>query len=299
MINFQLNEDGLAYLTKKALVFVEGFHTDSQKREHSFSRDRLLQIIKNTNKKIREGVRIPFQRDHKKTQDFNLGDVEGEFYSKIITSEDLPNPKHTHLIGKLGVFVNNIKVKSKEAIQQVIEGGISTISAGIDPATECFIEVSATPFPAIVGPALFSQGLEEDFSILTYSKEYMDEEMEESMENDNSKVFSMEQALGLDDREASLKEDYFIMAKALYRVLSSLYMAGENELKDLNPIEESYSAIEFFVSGVEDIFGLTYSEEEEKENPSGITGSNIPGYNKKQMGFSKFPGKKTKKYVRF
>ena len=39
------------------------------------------------------------------------------------------------------------------------EGRIKTLSPGIDPATECFVEVSATPIPAIIGPSLmFSRG---------------------------------------------------------------------------------------------------------------------------------------------
>jgi len=309
VINFYLQEDGSAKITKKALVFVEGVHTDSQKRKHDFGYARVLQIVQNTNEKISQGFRVPFQQDHKKTQDFNLGDIDGEFYTKVITEKDLPNPKHRHLLGKLGVFVDSIIVKSKQAIQQVIEGGIKTISAGIDPDTESFIEVSATPFPAILGPALFSQG-ENEVSILKFSEDSdLEEGMTPKMKKSNSKVFSMEEALGLGKEEDSIHEEYEVVSQALYQVLISLYKADEAELKGLNPIENSYNAIEFFVQNVEDIFGLTMSDEEESGDMSGIKGSDIPGYNKKQMGFSKSFGKdiskkeksiqKNKKYVRF
>jgi hypothetical protein len=50
-----------------------------------------------------------------------------------------------------GVFVDNVVARGKDVVQKIIDKNIRTLSPGIDPATESFIEISATPVPAIIG----------------------------------------------------------------------------------------------------------------------------------------------------
>jgi hypothetical protein len=144
-------------LCKKALVLVAGKHRDNKQRWHEFSEDRLHRIAKNSNAMFQQGTRIPLLKDHNKTQDSVVGDIDSYFEVREITEENLPNPKHKHLIGKLGLFVDNIVVRSKAAIEQAKEGLLSTISPGIDILTDTIREVSFTPTPAIVGLSMFNR----------------------------------------------------------------------------------------------------------------------------------------------
>ena len=281
-----------AELVKSALVFVEGVHVDSNKRKHNFHSSRVQSIVENTNKKVLAGERIPFQKDHKKTQDFNLGDVDSTFRTEIITPENLPNPKHTHLLGKLGVWVDKIVVKGQQAIDSVVNKTITTLSAGIDPATDSFIEISATPFPAIVGPTLFSQEADNDAFLLLEFETGMEKEGEldkgPQMMKPNKQAFSMEEALGLGKQKENMLSKYSKLSEALYNVLQSYYSASEDELQGKDPIQNSYDSIKFFVTELEDLFGLIQNEE---ENP--ILRKKSVKLDKKQLGFSRFKTEKT------
>lgn len=301
MLLFKQTDNGLQ-LSGPALIFVEGKHTDSKKRDHIFDVNRIQRIVDNTNQFIRKGGRVPFQRDHKKEQAFNLGDIDGEFYCAPITPDKLPDPRYKHLIGKVGVFVDNLVAKGQEAVMAIKEGRIKTLSAGIDPITESFVEVSATPIPAIIGPALmFSRNgniYEEDNFLLfesspmnprpsAYDPEANGSEGSESSPfNRRNKVFSMEEALGRGENVKQLQTQYNELAEALWNVLSSYYSAGEEELQGKNPVEESYNNIDFFVKELESLFELTYKEEEQQQD------AQMPGGNMGNSGGKQSPGTK-------
>ena len=272
-LNFSQDEEkGLSSLTKPALVFVEGEHTDSNKRTHFFSKDRIHRIVANTNEFFNQGRRIPFQLDHKKDQNNNIGDVESEFYTKTITAEDLPNPRHTHLLGKLGVFVDNVVAKGKEVVQKVIDRKISTLSPGIDPATESFIEVSATPIPAIVGPSLFSKNGDEDDNIILFESSFLGETSVQSKKPkaQKGKAFSFEQLKELNKNMNEVRKEYTEVSDGLFKILSDIRSSSEEELQGLNPVEASYDAIETFIEAVEEMFNLSEDEDDKGVSESGI-----------------------------
>lgn len=72
-------------ITKRALVMVEGEHIDSAKRRHVFDAERIKRIAERTNNWLSQGGRVPWQRDHKKTQQDNIGDLEGGLEVRVIT----------------------------------------------------------------------------------------------------------------------------------------------------------------------------------------------------------------------
>lgn len=271
LLNFSLVETeggDVEALAKAALIFVEGKHKDSMGREHLFDPQRIQKFVQNTNKHLEMGGRLPVQMDHKKTQDFNIGDVESLLYTKVITEDDLPNKKFRHLIGRVGVFADNVVIKSKKAIEDVKAKIINTLSPGLDPLTESFIEVSATPTPAIIGPALFSQSGTEMDNFITF------EMMPEKEGNSNSamttgkKAFSFEQLRDIKNGVEKKEEEYEELTEELFEILCSLYNASEEELaaQQVDPIEASYQAIEYFLSELEEMFELTESEEDGEED---------------------------------
>jgi hypothetical protein len=272
MLNFSINENKNEVIAKDALIFVEGSHVDARKTPHVFSRDRVLNIVKNTNDRIKQGYRIPWQLDHKKTQDANIGDLQGALYTKVIEDiDDLPNPEHTHLIGKLGVFAKNMIAKGADIVEKVKAKSISTLSPGIDPSTESIIEISATPYPAILGPALFG-GLELQEPLLLFAENEKaldfpesESEGEPVRKKRNKKVFTMEEALGFEVDQNLVEKEFVQATEALWKVLSSYHSATEEELKGKNPIEGSYNAIQYYVGKLEEIFALVDDEDNQKQ----------------------------------
>lgn len=142
-------------LKKKGLILIEGTQTDSKGRKHTFSADRLHDIVFNTNELISTGARIPLLEDHQKLQDKVVGDLTGTLRAEVITEDNLPDARFKSLIGKVGIFVDEMSIKSQRAIQQAKEGLLSTISSGLDPITNIIREVSFTPTPAINGCVTF------------------------------------------------------------------------------------------------------------------------------------------------
>jgi hypothetical protein len=269
LLKFSISEEDQSFsLAKKALIFVEGTHKDSMGRQHEFPASRVKKFVDNTNSFIRSGGRLPFQKDHKKTQDFNIGDVEGELYTKVITESDLPNVKYRHLLGKVGVFVDNIVGKGREVCDQIAQGLIKTLSPGLDPMTESFIEVSATPTPAIIGPALFSKEGDEMDNLI-----YFEAMMPEAAEYKGSpsfkeKAFSFDELNSKKKSEEKIEEIYEELSEDLFSILYSIATASEEGLAaaSINPVESSYDAIEYFLSNLENLFGLVGDDEEELEN---------------------------------
>lgn len=169
---------------KKALILAEGTWTDNKKREHSFPAERLHLIAENTNRFFEAGNTIPLLKDHQKTTDSLIGELDDYVEVRPISENDISSPRHSHLIGKLGLFASKVLIQSKQAIQQIQENLIKAISPGIDVVENCIKEISATPIPAIAGMSLFSRhssGLfwEEDDSSDELDFEQIKEKFEE------------------------------------------------------------------------------------------------------------------------
>ena len=269
MINFTQIDEEISTLTRPALVFIEGEHTDATKRTHFFNRQRVQNIVENTNAFLKQGRRIPFQLDHKKDQLNNIGDVTSEFYTKEITEADLPDPNYKHLIGKLGVFVDNVVARGKDTVQKIIDKSIRTLSPGIDPATESFIEISATPVPAIIGPSLYSQNGEVEDNVIYFQSSYISTVSPKNSSSYTnaqpiSKAFSFKDLERLNEKMGALESKYNKLSGGLFKILSDIRYSSEEEMAGINPVEASYDAIEEFIERLEDLFKLTEEANEEE-----------------------------------
>lgn len=275
-------------LSKSALVFVEGQHKDNKHRVHIFDKDRIEDLVSKTNQFLAQGGRVPFQRDHNKTQEYNLGDIESDFYTEILTADNLPDPKYKHLIGRLGVFVDNVVAKGKAAVDAVLSKSIRTLSPGIDPILGIFAEVSATPLPAIVGPALFSQfNFDENdssgylmFEAMEASSPVTDPVVPASRNDIPIKAVSFDDLYSGREKKNVLEKEYFNLVGDLFTILTSLTSMSDEELvsKEIdNPIQASYDAMQYALEELEEMFGLT-EESEEESSGLNVTGEdeNMP-----------------------
>lgn len=235
-------------VVKKALVMVEGTHIDSNKRKHVFSAERVQRVVENTNRMLASGGRVPWQKDHQKTQDANIGDLEGKLEVRIITERDLPNPRSRHLIGKVGAFASELVAKGADVVQEVVAGRIKTLSPGIDLVTDTIREISATPTPAIVGLSTFRRASSQSYADF---------------------ALSMEEAMSEQEDEDALKEEFEELGDKFWVVVSSISNAQPEELGDQEPSELLMNAIADYSYLVQELLGLT---EDQDPNQSGYPG---------------------------
>lgn len=271
-------------LVKRALLMVEGDHIDSAKRHHSFPAARIRRIAANTNAFISKFGRVPWQKDHAKTQDANIGDLEGEVEVRRITPADLPHPNLKHLVGRLGIFTDSLIAKGQDVIEQINAGRIKTLSPGIDTATDIIREISATPTPAIVGLMTFRRGQDREarFTSLT---------MEEA-------------EVELADMDA-LKNDAHDLLDLFLKVNEAILTATEDELEGQDPFELQAQAISDFVGRLEELMGVTNDamappdmEEPDPTQPSTAAANSAPtgrtapapGYTQRQQGIQMSDG---------
>lgn len=249
-------------IVKEALLMVEGIHIDSKKRRHQFPRERIQRIANNTNNFVASGGRVPWQQDHKKDQSSNLGDLlEDGVELRVITPQDLPNPRSKHLLGKLGIFGKLIG-RGADVVSQVVAGRVKTLSPGIDVATDTIKEISATPTPAIVGLSTFALSWED-------------------IEQEGEEI-------------AQQREDYDELCDKFWDLIQGIQMSGEEELQGSNPTDLMFGAVDGFAQRLTDLLGLNEQQEEEQEgtaqpqqmggnNGAAPQGNRNPGYLRNQQ----------------
>jgi hypothetical protein len=235
-------------ITKKALVAVEGTFEDSGGVPHTFSVDRLNTIADHTNIAINAGNIIPVCQDHSKTVDSTVGTVEGNAYTKTIEMTDLPNSKSTHLIGKMGLFLEDVHIKATDAVSKVAGGIVKSVSMGLnlDPRDHRIMELSLVPIPAIPNMGLFkhssaSFGMEgtEDAQAFTW----------EDLEADS---------MAMDE----LQEEFDDLSEQLWKLLKNIYTSDAIDINDVAVLKQYvYSALNGYSIRVMDVLGLNDTEQ--------------------------------------
>lgn len=255
--DYSISDEGL---TKRALILVEGEHIDSKKRKHYFSKDRINDIAENTNTYFNQGANIPLLADHNKTVNAALGNLESPVYVEYITEDNLPNKKAKHLLGKLGIFAEEIVVKSKDAIDKVANNIVNTISAGLDITTDTIREISLTPTPAILGMSLYKNAEFENTTALTFDD--LDQE-----ESDMSELEAM----------------YEQLTNKLWQITKNIQTVDESYLDNVDPYELQMQALEEFTIRFMDIIGMNEEQEQENINEDPRLNINNAGNNPNTM----------------
>jgi len=237
---FQESEDHAQGLVRKALVAVEGAFKDSKGTEHVFSQERLNTIAEHTNRALGSGVDIPVCTDHQKTVANTVGNFgEGaEAFTKMITAEDLPNAKATHLIGKMGLFVNNVVLSSLDAIEKVKNKVVTSVSMGLnlDKNDHRIMELSLVPIPAIPNMGLFSVG-------------------------NNGQAFTWEELERNEQSIEDLKEDYTKLTDQLWTLINNVYTDESIDIANMEVLKQYlYTALNGFSVRALDLLGVKEEE---------------------------------------
>lgn len=228
-------------VVKKALVAVEGEFADSDGTNHVFTSDRLQTIADHTNQALEKGIQIPVCLDHQK----NVGNTVGGLgdtstaYTKVITEEDLPNPRAKDLIGKIGLFLNDVIVKAEDAVDKVKKKIVTSVSMGLnlDPKDHRIVELSLVPIPAIPHMGLFSFSLGDTVS----TKKAMTWEELEASKNSLKNV----------------EEEFTELTEELWSILQTLYTSESTEIEDLPTLKQYvYTALNGYSIRVLESLGL-------------------------------------------
>jgi hypothetical protein len=240
-----MGNDGI---TKKALVAVEGVFEDSGGVPHTFSVDRLNTIADHTNAALSAGNVIPVCKDHNKTFDSTVGKVEGSAYTKPIELSDLPNSKSTHLLGKIGLFLEDVHIKAANAVNSVADGIVTSVSMGLnlDPKDHRIMELSLVPIPAIPNMGLFKHK-SANFS--------MDED-------DDSQAFTWEDLEADSMAMDELEEEFDDLSKQLWTLLKNIYTSDAINITDISVLKQYvFSALNGYSVRVMDVLGLNDAEQ--------------------------------------
>jgi len=240
---------------KKGLVLIEGTHVDSKKRTHTFSPARIREIVSNSNALFAK-TRIPVLMDHKKEQSSVIGDVESQFQCTTINEDNFPGADDKGLTGKLGIFVNQIAIKSGEAIRQLNEGLLNTLSPGIDVVSNAIREISATPNPAIANLSLFKRA-EFESDALTF----------DDLENS-------------DDMLDKIRNQYEDLTNKLWELTETIQTIDEQALNGQSREEVQYQAINDFATRFLTLIGSGEEEQDPmmQEANGGSYPNQVQGY---------------------
>lgn len=264
------------YLIRNALIFVEGDHTDSKVRDHSFPRERVIKIAENTNRVIERGGTIPILYDHQKTARSVVGSIDDPLILKEISKEDINQlvngNKLNYLIGRLGIFSNSVKLKDPAAIEGFLNDIVRTISPGIDLRVDVIREVSIVATPAIPGLSLFSSLPHGEIKVL----ESKDENCKNGTEDTDpiadfyimspyARTYSLDEALKEKTKLDSKKQEFIETAELLWEVLLNIRtnFYDPNEIVSL-----SSENLQTFVAKVLSMLGLDeFISEQQGQSP--------------------------------
>lgn len=228
-------------LVRSALVFIEGEHTDNKGRKHVFTADDVRLIVTNTNAHIERGGTVPILYDHDKSAKQVAGSVDQPFILRPITPEDLPNlvngDKLGYLIGRLGVFTHDFKLKDAEAIRLFANDLTRTISPGIDTKTRIIREISIVPTPAIPGLSMYSTNTE---TVAHFASPYIG-------------IYSLEEAIKEKQSVSSKKKDFLELAELLWDVLLNVRTQFYETSEMVNLVSEN---LEQFIAKVLEMFNI-------------------------------------------
>lgn len=149
-------------LIKEGLLFYSSTTSeplvDSRGNAHNVTPEDIKALAHNTNEYLKLTDIYVF-KEHDRDPETALGLISdsGCFEAKEIT-EDIAtvHPKLKPLVGRWGLFCNNVKLVNENIIDKVSKGLSKSVSIGADLVNKVVKELSITSTPAAAGSSLFS-----------------------------------------------------------------------------------------------------------------------------------------------
>ena len=252
---------------KKGLIFYsttdESPHVDSRKVAHDFPPDRVIKLVENTNRHFETTeLGIPVLTEHRKDVNNVVGFIESPLEAKVITEEYTKgNPKLKHLLGRVGVFVNDVKIKSSEIIEKMNQGLAKSVSAGIDLDSFSIKELSLVALPAIANATLFSYQNQKKGNMKRNKKNYL------LLPRESNYALSIDEAMTASQTIEQQREEAQKVFTAFLEVVEDANEIDEEEMASMgiqDPSEIIQSAIEDLSARLGDMFlGMPMEEQQE------------------------------------
>ena len=239
-------------LTKEGLIFYSTLenspHVDSRKVSHDFSPDKIYRLVANTNKHFDiSEVGIPVLTEHKKDVNNVVGFIESPVEARIIDEVYTKgNPKLKHLLGRVGVFVKDVVIKTPEIIDRMRRGLAKTVSAGIDLDSFSIKELSLVALPAIPNATLFSYHGNKSIPNMKKVKNKNLFSKRVSSENESNYALSIEEAINSAQTIEEQREEALKLFNAFLEVIEDANEIEEEEMSSMgiqDPSEIIQSAI--------------------------------------------------------
>lgn len=231
-------------LVRSALIFVEGNHTDNKGRSHQFPKEVVTTICNNTNEYIKRGGTVPILYDHNKTAKQVAGSIDEPLILRPVVESDLPNlvngNRLGYLVGKLGIFSDDVKLKDEDAIRLFANDLARTISPGVDMKTLIIREVSIVPTPAIPGLSMYSTNISDDIADFTSASPYLG-------------VYSLEEAIKEKQSVSSRKKEFIELAELLWDVLLNIRTQFYDTAEMVNLVSEN---LQQYIAKVLEMFNI-------------------------------------------
>lgn len=242
---------------KKGLIFYsttdESPHVDSRKVAHDFPPDKVIKLVENTNKHFETTeLGIPVLTEHRKDVNNVVGFIESPLEAKVITEDYTKgNPKLKHLLGRIGVFVNDVKIKSSEIIEKMNQGLAKSVSAGIDLDSFSIKELSLVALPAIANATLFSYTQNKKGNMKRNKKNYL------LLPKESNYALSIDEAMSASQTIEQQREEAQKVFTAFLEVVEDVNEIDEEEMASMgiqDPSEVIQAAIDDLAARLGDMF---------------------------------------------
>lgn len=235
LVYFKNKEEG----TLEALAFYEGSHTDSQGNPHIVTPDIIKALAKKTNELLTQ-TDIPILTEHTKNPDNIRGvikDVNSFIARPINESDIIRNPKLSSALGKLGLFVSNIKLTDDNLLNKIKNGVGKTISCGIDFKNSLVREISLVAVNALPLASIFNNGEK-----LTYLSNNINNKLNKFMENKETTAVTLEEALADDGEKEKLEAEVMQLLDVFLDVVDNISAMSDEDLGNYQVVskEELY-----------------------------------------------------------
>ena len=257
-------------LTKEGLIFYSTLenspHIDSRKVSHDFSPDKIYKLVANTNKHFdMSEVGIPVLTEHKKDVNNVVGFIESPVEARIIDEVYTKgNPKLKHLLGRVGVFVKDVVIRTPEIIDRMKRGLAKTVSAGIDLDSFSIKELSLVALPAIPNATLFSyHGSKNKFSMKKVKNKNLGY-------SESNYALSLDEAINEGQTLEQQREEALKLFNAFLEVVEDANEINEEEMASMGIQDASeviQSAIEDLSARLGDMFLGQMQPEEQAPVP--------------------------------
>ena len=243
-------------LTKEGLIFYSTLenspHVDSKKVKHDFSPDKIYQLVENTNKHFNiSEVGIPVLTEHKKDVNSVVGFIESPVEARVIDEiYTKGNPKLKHLLGRVGVFVKDVVIRTPEIIDRMKRGLAKTVSAGIDLDSFSIKELSLVALPAIPNATLFSY---HNSKSLPSMKKVKNKNLlvNRGIANESNYALSLEEALNSSQSIEEQRDEAMKIFTAFLEVVEDANEINEEEMASMG-IQDASQVIQ---SAIDDLNG--------------------------------------------